>query len=188
VADDAVHYEPVSAPNSLLTGKLTARRSTRSTTDVGGGFAATMTQSVAITCAQIATIPTNSASEASVAISSTMARPMSLTPQCPKIQRVRVLECTFLITEGFNRTPSTRLGPPKNPDYQKSARPPCACKHHRSPSGPYSFNNDPTAHSSACKQQPTNTQSQQQERDRHEGRSAPRRSHDRHPRACDESP
>jgi hypothetical protein len=56
-------------------------------------MAATLTQSVAITCAQIATIPTNSASEASVAISSTMARPMLLTPQCPKIQRVRVLEC-----------------------------------------------------------------------------------------------
>jgi hypothetical protein len=57
-------------------------------------MAAAMTQSVAITCAQIATIPKNSASEASVAISSTMARPMLLTPQCPKIQ-VRVLECAF---------------------------------------------------------------------------------------------
>jgi hypothetical protein len=39
-----------------------------------------MTQSVAITCAQIATIPKNSASEASVATSSTRVRPMSLTP------------------------------------------------------------------------------------------------------------
>jgi hypothetical protein len=58
-------------------------------------MAATMTQSVAITCAQIATIPTNSASEANMANSSTMARPMLLTPQCPKIQRVRVLECAF---------------------------------------------------------------------------------------------
>jgi hypothetical protein len=54
-------------------------------------MAAAMTQSVAITCAQIATIPKNSASEASVAISSTMAQPMLLTPQRPKTQRVRVL-------------------------------------------------------------------------------------------------
>jgi hypothetical protein len=58
-------------------------------------MAATTTQSVAITCAQIATIPTNSASEASVAISSTMARPMLLTRQCPKIQRVRMLNAPF---------------------------------------------------------------------------------------------
>ena len=86
-------------------------------------MAATLTQSVAITCAQIATIPTNSASEASVAISSTMARPMLLTPQCPKIQRVRVLECAFSrptlgkalvslvapIMERFNCTPNTRF-------------------------------------------------------------------------------
>jgi hypothetical protein len=43
-------------------------------------LAAAMTQSVAITCAQIATIPKNNASEASVATSSTTARPMSLTP------------------------------------------------------------------------------------------------------------
>lgn len=43
-------------------------------------MAAAMTQSVAITCAQIATIPKNSASEASVATSSTRVRPMSLTP------------------------------------------------------------------------------------------------------------
>jgi hypothetical protein len=86
-------------------------------------MAATTTQSVAITCAQIATIPTNSASEASVAISSTMARPMLLTRQCPKIQRVRVLECAFsrptlgkalvslvaLVMERFNCTPNTRF-------------------------------------------------------------------------------
>ena len=59
--------------------------------------AAATTQSVAITCAQIATIPKNSASEASVATSSKTARPMSLTPldKRPKIQRVRVLECAF---------------------------------------------------------------------------------------------
>jgi hypothetical protein len=43
-------------------------------------MAAAMTQSVAITCAQIATILKNSASEASVATSSTRVRPMSLTP------------------------------------------------------------------------------------------------------------
>jgi hypothetical protein len=43
-------------------------------------MAAATTQSVAITCAQIATIPKNSASEASVATSSTRVRPMSLTP------------------------------------------------------------------------------------------------------------
>jgi hypothetical protein len=42
-------------------------------------MAAAMTHSVAITCAQIATILKNSANEASVATSSTTARPMSLT-------------------------------------------------------------------------------------------------------------
>jgi hypothetical protein len=63
-------------------------------------MAAMITQSVAITCAQIATIPTNSASEASVAISSIMARPMLLTPQCSKIQRVHVFECLFPATPG----------------------------------------------------------------------------------------
>jgi hypothetical protein len=85
--------------------------------------AATMIQSVGITCAQIATIPTNSASEASVAIASTMARPMLLTPQFPNIQRVRVLECAFsrptlgkalvplvaLVMERFDCTPNTRF-------------------------------------------------------------------------------
>ena len=47
-------------------------------------IATTMTQSVAITCAQIAIIPTNSASEPSVTISSTMARPILLTPRFRK--------------------------------------------------------------------------------------------------------
>ena len=87
-------------------------------------MAAAMTQSVAITCAQIATIPKNSASEASVATSSTRVRPMSLTPiSGPKIHRVRVLECAFpgrplgkalvsfvaLAMERFDCTPNTRL-------------------------------------------------------------------------------
>ena len=39
------------------------------------------TQSAAITCVQIATMPKNSASEVNVAASSTTARIMSLTPQ-----------------------------------------------------------------------------------------------------------
>jgi len=54
-----------------------------------------VTQSVAITCAQIATIPKNSASEASVASSSTTVRPMSPTPKRPKIQGVPVLGLTL---------------------------------------------------------------------------------------------
>jgi hypothetical protein len=83
-------------------------------------MAAMMTQSVAITCAQIATIPTNSASEASVAISSTMAQAMLLTPQCPKANEFACLNAPFapgkalvslvaLVMERFNCTPNTRF-------------------------------------------------------------------------------
>ena len=50
-----------------------------------------VTQSVAITCAQIATIPKNSASEASVASSSTTVRPMSLTPT--SVRKPNVFPC-----------------------------------------------------------------------------------------------
>jgi hypothetical protein len=82
-----------------------------------------MTQSVAITCAQIATIPKNSASEASVATSSTRVRPMSLTPisvrkstefAClnapfPADPWERLVSFVALAMERFNCTPNTRL-------------------------------------------------------------------------------
>jgi hypothetical protein len=55
-------------------------------------------QSGPITCAQIATILTNSASEASVANSSTMMRPMSLTPT--SVQESNVFQCFGLPLEG----------------------------------------------------------------------------------------
>jgi hypothetical protein len=85
-------------------------------------MAATMTQSVAITCAQIAIIPTNNASEASVTISSTMARPILLTPQFPKSDEFACLNAPFppdpgkalvslvaLVMERFNCTSKTRF-------------------------------------------------------------------------------
>jgi hypothetical protein len=81
-----------------------------------------MSQSAAITCAQIAIIPTNSASEASVAISSTMVRPMLLTPHCPKSNEFACLNAPFpayrgkgsvslvaLMMERFNCTANTRV-------------------------------------------------------------------------------
>jgi hypothetical protein len=54
-------------------------------------MAAAISQSVAITCAQIATIPKNIASEASVAISSTMARPIFKTPSA--VDRCLIDDC-----------------------------------------------------------------------------------------------
>lgn len=57
-----------------------------------------VTQSAPITCAQIATILKNSASEASVANSSTMVRHMSLTPT--SVQEFNVFPCFGLTLEG----------------------------------------------------------------------------------------
>jgi hypothetical protein len=75
----------VHAGESLRTTKGEHRRARGPTPEATKLMAAAMTQSVAMTCAQIATIPKNSASEASVATSSTRVRPMS------QIHRVRVL-------------------------------------------------------------------------------------------------
>ena len=57
-----------------------------------------VTQSAPITCAQIATILKNSASEASVANSSTMVRHMSLTPT--SVRESNVFRCFGLTLEG----------------------------------------------------------------------------------------
>ena len=53
---------------------------------------------IPMTCAQIATILKNSASEASVANSSTMVRPMSLPPT--SVQKSNVFPCFGLTLEG----------------------------------------------------------------------------------------
>jgi hypothetical protein len=69
-----------------------------------------MTQSVAITCAQIATIPKNNASEASVATSSTTARPMSLTPiEYPKIHEFALVAAGNGKVQFARRTPGLSL-------------------------------------------------------------------------------